>query len=1032
MHPGKGRVADGDLDPKYHDRSQRSSLYTIGEAQNASLGDNYGTIVQGPHFGPETSTFGTKNSNVRDQLYIQGGKVKIYLGPDSLSPEITLQRRGIIEVLSQLLSSILGWVPPPSNHTEGPLPSMEYDAAFLSTGQRESYTESQGVSDASVESPSTLSGSVLQEQVEPDSDIKTHSLGNCPGFSLLPLDDLDSQSLGLLDRPVPAEIYVGSMLSSGMGLACWNTKPHAGAVGPALGDVGTYSAQDGFIKIFNLWDDEESIRKTARTMGIGSYDRPIPMRTKRTIQGRSKRGDIVKSLGMRGNVVYKSDFSDIKDFEIRCTSERGAALLLTSAADQEDLDGRQRLRKHILDYPELFYRHADAIQGIGQEESLYIITGSVKSDSCALAAFGEPAAPDEPAVVLANSTRPGQHLSSWVWTNQGTANTQLSECSNLDGEKDQTLFLRGFKLDFSSSFRSKLGGPASGGGWDEGKFGDGDDGRIGSEDEGTGEGDPGAGTGSNAGDGGSSFGRVFGTLDSSGSRYRGRSVQLQSFPNSESRRSSCHPCDIINECLLLATGSRFALSHDDDWLPFLKDQSIWESTARSPLSVSDRSSGVCIIQGVACFKAEPEVSEYSKDKASALLSPKSATGREIITVDNESDKAPLGIEVPAYIPCERYFDNDKKVQVSIDAGMAQGITVGELFAIHENNYLEDGSNINPQIGVLSATSVATGTAFLQHPPGHPRFKIPKNFYAKRIDWGNDPPKVYSNDKAWLERVLLARKSATGRRVITVDNEDEASLVIEVERDWSSVHLYRNDPLLNEYLPRKFPFKFRGDVPGDIQTIIGAWQHFNYHLHRRGKNEFPQVRMELHYLEPIDPEDDGMDSFEPENYKVQGGNLLVSEPSEVRVPDSDADRPLGMTLYNDGDVPIYPYLFYFDPNDLTIIPWFTAPFGAGSGNVDPPLEAHSQFPIGYGNGAATPWQFCFEDDRDKDVGFFKLFLSVSPVNFHSLIQEESPFKRIGSTRGSSPDPADQQRSEALEKLDKDSWGVKMATVIQLRD
>ncbi|KAF5329186.1 hypothetical protein D9611_013196 [Ephemerocybe angulata] len=606
MHPGKGRVADGDLDPKYHDRSQRSSLYTIGEAQNASLGDNHGTIVQAPHF-PEISTFGTKNSNIRDQLYIQGGKVKIYLGPDSQSPKMTLQRRGIIEVLSQLLSSILGWVPPPSNHTEGPLPSMAYGAAFLSTGQRETYTESQGLSDASVKSPSTLSGSVLQEQVEPDSDIKTHSLGNCHSFSLLPLDDLDSQSLGLLDRPIPAEIYVGSMLSSGMGLACWNTKPHAGAVGPALGDVGTFSAQDGFIKIFNLWDDEESIRKTARTTGIGNYYRPTPMRTKRTIQGRSKRGDIVKSLGIRGNVVYKPDFSDIKNFEIHSTSERGAALLLTSDADQEDLDGRQRLRKHILDYPELFYRHADAIQGIGQEESLYIITGSVKSDSCALAAFvGEPTAPDEPAVILANSTRPGQHISSWVWTNQGTANTQLSECSSLDGEKDQTLFLRGFKLDFSSSFRSKLGGPASGGGWDEGKFGDGDDGRIGSEDEGTSEGGPGAGTVSNTGDGGSSVGRGFGTLDSSSSRYRGRSVQLQSFPDSESRRRSCHPCDIINECLLKATGSSFALSHDDDWLPFLKDQSIWESTTRSPLPVG-ASSGVCVVQGVACFKAEPEV-----------------------------------------------------------------------------------------------------------------------------------------------------------------------------------------------------------------------------------------------------------------------------------------------------------------------------------------------------------------------------------------------------------------------------------------
>ncbi|KAF6741629.1 hypothetical protein DFP72DRAFT_942477 [Ephemerocybe angulata] len=425
------------------------------------------------------------------------------------------------------------------------------------------------------------------------------------------------------------------MLSSGMGLACWNTKPHAGAVGPALGDVGTFTAQDGFNKIFNLWDDEESIRKTARSTSPGNYYRSPPMRTKKTIHGRSKRGDIVKSLGIRGNVIYRSDFSDIKDFEILCTSQRGAALLLTSAADQDDLDDCQRLRKHILGHPELIYRHANAIRCIGEEESLYIITGSVKSDSCALAAFGEPAAPDEPAVILANSTRPGQRISSWAWTNQGTANTQLSECSGLDGEKDQTLFLRGFKLDFSSSFRSNLehsAGPASGGGRDDGKSGDGDGERNGSRDEDTSKGGPGAGTGSNTGHGGSSFGGGVGALNSSSSRYRGKAVQLQSFPDSESRRRSCHPCDIINECLLKATGSSFALSHDDDWLPFLKDQSIWESTARSPLPVGG-SSSVCVIQGVACFK--PSAPKYLSgalhlsDESSKHPSPKKGPGKRL-------------------------------------------------------------------------------------------------------------------------------------------------------------------------------------------------------------------------------------------------------------------------------------------------------------------------------------------------------------------------------------------------------------------
>ena len=72
-------------------------------------------------------------------------------------------------------------------------------------------------------------------------------------------------------------------------------------------------------------------------------------------------------------------------------------------------------------------------------------------------------------------------------------------------------------------------------------------------------------------------------------------------------------------------------------------------------------------------------------------------------------------------------------------------------------------------------------------------------------------------------------------------------------------------------------------------------------------------MELQYLEQIDPDDDE----EPENYRPTGQNLLAREPSEIQVPDADVDKPVGMTLYNDSDIPIYPYLFYFDPNELTI-------------------------------------------------------------------------------------------------------------------
>lgn len=52
------------------------------------------------------------------------------------------------------------------------------------------------------------------------------------------------------------------MLKAGEGLACWRPrpiKPYSGQRGVVPGDVGTYSAEGGFKRIFNLWDDEELI-----------------------------------------------------------------------------------------------------------------------------------------------------------------------------------------------------------------------------------------------------------------------------------------------------------------------------------------------------------------------------------------------------------------------------------------------------------------------------------------------------------------------------------------------------------------------------------------------------------------------------------------------------------------------------------------------------------------------------------------------------------------------------------------------------
>lgn len=47
-----------------------------------------------------------------------------------------------------------------------------------------------------------------------------------------------------------------------------------GEGGITPGDVGTYSAEYGFQKAFNLWDDGGSLQSTAKALGMVAYSPP--------------------------------------------------------------------------------------------------------------------------------------------------------------------------------------------------------------------------------------------------------------------------------------------------------------------------------------------------------------------------------------------------------------------------------------------------------------------------------------------------------------------------------------------------------------------------------------------------------------------------------------------------------------------------------------------------------------------------------------------------------------------------------------
>lgn len=225
-------------------------------------------------------------------------------------------------------------------------------------------------------------------------------------------------------------------------------------------------------------------------------------------------------------------------------------------------------------------------------------------------------------------------------------------------------------------------------------------------------------------------------------------------------------------------------------------------------------------------------------------------------------------------------------------------------------------NPNRPIGILRASEVRTASSTLKRPKEEKQFTKATHFYAKRIDWSNEPPKVFCVNSEWLNTVFPP--DDTTKRIFVVESEEESSLTLEVSGEY--VYFSRKDPSLEAcQVPRRFPCVLPASRHDDIRAVVGGWQHFNSHLKRRG-SEFPEVTMKLHFLQEIDIgrnlSDD--EAQQPENFKVDGEDLLRSEPAMLLLPDpDDEEKPLGVTLRNDGAVPLYPYLFYFDPNYLTI-------------------------------------------------------------------------------------------------------------------
>ncbi|TFK23324.1 hypothetical protein FA15DRAFT_469069 [Coprinopsis marcescibilis] len=419
------------------------------------------------------------------------------------------------------------------------------------------------------------------------------------GTSMLvePLQSLDFSKLTRdSSARLHSEVYRNFMYSAGQGYPCFN--PRFGC--PInIGDVGTIDG-DGFRAIFNLKHDGSEPQPFPSTQALFDIMREDEILS----EGDTFTPEVEDTI-----VNYTSDHSFINNFEFHCRSASGAILAITSSADLESICDNNCMRDYLCENAEAIFKHAKSIRGLDHGESLYIVTGCIKTDSWALASHTSPMKGPNNVLVLKNR-RFGSSRSFYAWVRKGNAQTRSGTTGNNftnagPRRKEHCLFLRGFLL--TPTGEDKAGNSASAGNTGPSSRELNYDKDAPSADrsgKGSGISKPGDGS-SSASHGSPSSGPTssasFSSLSSGPVITKPTKPTVQQFPSQQASLDT--PSEFVNAYLLQTQDrAQFAVTHDDDWRGTLKGRTWDEGEIVDLLNRLSLSRRVHIKNGVAFTK----------------------------------------------------------------------------------------------------------------------------------------------------------------------------------------------------------------------------------------------------------------------------------------------------------------------------------------------------------------------------------------------------------------------------------------------
>ena len=350
----------------------------------------------------------------------------------------------------------------------------------------------------------------------------------------------------------------------------------------------------------------------------------------------------------------------------------------------------------------------------------------------------------------------------------------------------------------------------------------------------------------------------------------------------------------------------------------------------------------------------------------------------------------------------------------LDAGLVAGVSKGAEFTIYANS---DRSFKKP-LGILIVDKLGPFSTDLKLPHGAFYFTLgqPSIALQTKIGHRKDLQLYVPSDDGFgacydVLIKLLELEWNLLESINFVDKPADADFELAMENQ-CIIFLYRDKRVIQYGLTQLYYQVM--PIPEELAPVLNSAAHFYWKLNRTNNNPGinNSVQVELHRLLPpkIQTLKDISESLVP-----IGPNLYEDGIMKV-VADTDLNIPYGFKLTNNTPYDLYPYLFYFDLSDLSVVSYYETPSTAKTYTLDVPLPKNGgALTIGYGTGSAPAQTFYLRTGQNLDIGFLKIFLCTEPVDL-STIAQSSPFEKTRS-------------SGQLTKTKEEAWGTMLIPILQ---